>query len=32
MIVNNGVVSHLNVEEGAEFKVSDAETMLKLLA
>lgn len=31
MIVDNGVVRHLNVEKGAEFKVSDAETMLKLL-
>lgn len=31
MIVDDGVVTHLNVEEGAGFEVSDAETMLALL-
>ncbi len=31
MIVDDGVVTHLNVEQGGEFKVSDAETMLQLL-
>lgn len=31
MIVDDGVVTHLNVEEPAKFEVSDAETMLGLL-
>lgn len=31
MVVEDGVVTHLNVESGGEFKVSDAETMLGLL-
>ncbi len=31
MIVDDGVVTHLNVESGPEFKVSDAETILSLL-
>lgn len=31
MIVEDGVVTHLNVEEGAGFDVSDAETVLGLL-
>lgn len=31
MIVDDGVVSHLNVEKGAKFEVSNAETMLGLL-
>jgi len=31
MIVEDGMVTHLNVEEPKEFKVSDAETMLQLL-
>ncbi len=31
MIVDDGVVTHLNVEEGGGFKVSSAETMLRLL-
>ncbi len=31
MLVDDGVVTHLNVEEGASFEVSDAETMLGLL-
>ena len=31
MIVDNGVVSALNVEEGGAFKVSDAETVLQQL-
>ena len=31
MIVNDGVVTHLNVEQGANFEVSDAETILRLL-
>ena len=31
MIVDDGVVTHLNVEEGGEFKVSNAETILGLL-
>ena len=31
MIVDDGVVSHINVEEGRGFEVSDAETMLALL-
>ena len=31
LVVEDGVVTHLNVEEGADFKVSDAETILKLL-
>ena len=28
MVVDNGVVKHLNVEEGGKFEVSNAETML----
>ena len=28
MIIDNGVVTHLNVEEGGGFEVSDAETVL----
>ena len=31
MIVEDGVVTHLNVENAPKFEVSDAETMLKLL-
>ena len=31
MLVDNGVVKALNVEQPGEFKVSDAETILKLL-
>ncbi|WP_423910384.1 peroxiredoxin [Candidatus Spongiihabitans sp.] len=31
MIVDDGVVTHLNVEQGANFEVSDAETILRLL-
>jgi peroxiredoxin len=31
MIIENGVVTHLNVEAPREFKISDAETMLQLL-
>lgn len=31
MIVDNGVVTHLNVEEGGGFEISDAETVLKQL-
>jgi len=31
MIVDDGVVSHLNIEDGPEFKVSSAETILNLL-
>jgi len=31
MVVDDGVVTHLNVEVGGGFKVSDAETMLGLL-
>ena len=31
MIVDDGVVTHLNVEQGGEFEVSDAKTMLGLL-
>ena len=31
MIIENGVVTHLNVEEPQEFKISDAGTMLELL-
>jgi len=31
MIVNDGIIEHLNVEEPKEFKVSDAETMLNQL-
>ena len=31
MIVDDGIVSHINVEEGRGFDVSDAETMLALL-
>lgn len=31
MIVEDGMVTHLNVEEPKDFKVSDAETMLQLL-
>ena len=31
MIVDDCVVTHLNVEEGAGFEVSDAETMMALL-
>ncbi len=31
MLVADGVVTHLNVEQGGAFKVSDAETMLGLL-
>lgn len=31
MVVDDGVVTHLNVEDGGGFKVSDAETMLALL-
>ncbi len=31
MIVEDGVVTHLNVEEGGKLEVSDAETMLGLL-
>lgn len=31
MVVDDGVVTHLNVEAGGGFKVSDAETMLGLL-
>jgi peroxiredoxin len=32
MLVDNGVVTQLNVEDGGGFKVSDAENMLKQLA
>jgi len=28
MVVDNGVVKHLNIEEGGKFEVSNAETML----
>ena len=31
LVAEDGVVKHLNVEQGGEFKVSDAETILKLL-
>lgn len=31
MIVNDGVVEALNIEESGKFEVSDADTMLKLL-
>lgn len=31
MIVDDGVVTHLNVEESGKFEVSDAETMLRAL-
>jgi peroxiredoxin len=31
MIVEDGIVTHLNVEVAPQFEVSDAETMLKLL-
>ena len=31
MIIENGVVTHLNVEAPREFKISDAGTMLQLL-
>ena len=31
MLVDNGVVKNLNVEQGAGFEVSDAGTMLKQL-
>mgnify|MGYP000141181507 FL=1 len=31
MIVNDGIVTHLNVEQPKAFEVSDAETMLSLL-
>ncbi|NKB78234.1 MAG: redoxin family protein [Gammaproteobacteria bacterium] len=31
MVVDDGVVSHLNVEEGGAFEVSNAETILGLL-
>ncbi|MDD9812349.1 MAG: peroxiredoxin [Gammaproteobacteria bacterium] len=31
MVVDDGVVTHLNVEDGGGFKVSDAETVLGLL-
>ena len=31
MLVDNGTVTHLNVEKGANFEVSNAETMLELL-
>lgn len=31
MVVEDGVITHLNVEEGAEFKVSSAESVLALL-
>ena len=31
MIVDDGVVTHLNVEQGGGFKISDAETILNLL-
>ncbi len=31
MIVDDGVVTHLNVEEPREFKISDAVTMLSLI-
>jgi len=31
MIVDNGVVTHLNVEEPRKFEISDAQTMLTLL-
>lgn len=31
MVVDDGVVTHLNVEQGAGFKVSNAETILGLL-
>lgn len=31
MVVDNGVVTHLNVEEGGKFEVSNAETMLAQL-
>jgi len=31
MVVNDGVVTHLNVEESAKLEVSDAETMLEAL-
>ncbi|MFT5505180.1 MAG: peroxiredoxin [Gammaproteobacteria bacterium] len=31
MIINDGVVETLNVEEGGEFKVSDADSMLAAL-
>ena len=32
MLVEDGVVTHLNVEEPKKFEVSDADTMLELLA
>jgi len=31
MVVDNGVVTHLNVEAPRKFEVSDAETMLGLV-
>lgn len=31
MVVDNGVVTHLNVEEGSNFEVSNAETILAAL-
>ncbi|GAM60814.1 antioxidant [Vibrio ishigakensis] len=31
MVVDNGVVTHLNVEKGGEFEVSNAETILDAL-
>ncbi|GAM66948.1 antioxidant [Vibrio sp. JCM 19236] len=31
MVVDNGVVTHLNVEKGGEFEVSNAETILGAL-
>ena len=31
MILDNGVVTHLNVEEPRKFEVSDAQTIIQLL-
>jgi len=31
MIVDNGVITHLNIENGSSFEVSDAETILTQL-
>lgn len=31
MLIEDGIVTHLNVEEPGKFEVSDAETMLKVL-
>jgi len=31
MVIEDGVVTHLNVEEPGKFEVSDAQTMLGLL-